>query len=308
MRDRGDVRQGPRRARRYRARMDRDATCARHPGRPAVTVCARCGAPACAEELVAAPVGYQCGACVADAPPVRRLGEARATPATRGLVAAIVGVALLTSFGAVGTRDFALVPLLVASEPWRLVSSAFLHAGLLHLGFNALLLWQLGQVLEPRVGARGMLGLSAAGMAGGGLGVVALAWLTVATPLADVPVLGWVLATGPATATVGASGAVFGLMGAVLGILRRRGVDPRTTPIGASVSSLVAINLVLTFAVPVISVGGHVGGLAAGFVAGLTVPPATSGRRGDTAAWGLSAAFLVVAVVLAGDLAARLLP
>ncbi|MGA1774771.1 MAG: rhomboid family intramembrane serine protease [Nitriliruptoraceae bacterium] len=287
--------------------MDRDATCARHPGRPAVTVCARCGAPTCADELVEAPVGYQCGACVAEAVPTRRLADGAATPATRGLVAAIVGVALLTLFGAVGTRAFALIPVLVASEPWRLVTSAFLHAGLLHLGFNALLLWQLGQVLEPRVGTRGMLGLTAAGMAGGGLGVMVMAWLTVATPLLDVPVLGRALATGPATATVGASGAVFGLMGAVLGILRRRGVDPRSNPIGASVSSLVAINLVLTLAVPAISVGGHVGGLAAGFVAGLAVPPERrERRRGATAALLLTGLLLVAALALAGDLAGRL--
>lgn len=289
--------------------MDRDATCARHPGRPAVTVCARCGAPTCADELVDAPVGYQCGACAGEAVPARRLADAAATPATRGLVAAIVGVALLSASGVVGTRAFALVPVLVASEPWRLVTSAFLHAGLLHLGFNALLLWQLGQVLEPRVGTRGMLGLSAAGMAGGSLGVMVMAWLTVATPLLDVPLVGRALATGPATATVGASGAVFGLMGAVLGILRRRGVDPRTNPIGASVSSLVAINLVLTFAVPAISVGGHVGGLAAGFVAGLAVPPDRRARgRAGTVALVMAAALLAAALALAGDLAARLLP
>jgi membrane associated rhomboid family serine protease len=289
--------------------MDRDATCPRHPGRPAVTVCARCGAPTCADELVEAPVGYQCGACVAEAAPVRRLADGVGTPATRGLVAAIVGVALLTSFGAVGTRAFALIPVLVAGEPWRLVTSAFLHAGFLHLGFNALLLWQLGQVLEPRVGARGMLGLSAAGMAGGSLGVMALAWVTVATPLVDVPLIGRILATGPATATVGASGAVFGLMGAVLGILRRRGVDPRTNPIGASVSSLVAVNLVLTLLIPAISVGGHVGGLVAGFVAGLAVPPdrRARGRAGAAPAL-LAIALRAAARVLAGDVAGRLLP
>lgn len=289
--------------------MDRDATCARHPGRPAVTVCARCGSPTCAEELVEAPVGYQCGACVAEAVPARRLGSATATPATRGLVAAIVGVALLTSVGALGAGPFALVPLLVPAEPWRLVTSAFLHAGLLHLGFNALLLWQLGQVLEPRVGTRGMLGLSAAGMAGGSLGVIAMSWLTVATPLTDVPVLGWVLATGPVTATVGASGAVFGLMGAVLGILRRRGVDPRSNPLGASVSSLVAINLVLTFAVPAISVGGHVGGLVAGYLGGLTLSPDRSGGgRGGVGPAVLAAVALAAALVIAGDVVARLQP
>ncbi len=289
--------------------MERDATCARHPGRPAVTVCARCDRPTCAEDLVVAPVGYHCVDCVRGAPPVRRLGDRAGTPATRGLVGAIAVVAALTSFGAVGVRGFALIPALVAAEPWRLITSALLHAGLLHLGLNALLLWQLGQALEPRVGPRGMVGLAAAGMAGGGLGVVTLAWLTVATPLADVPLLGWVLATGPGSATVGASGAVFGLMGAVLGIHRRRGVDPRSTPTGAAVTSLVGVNLVLTFAIPSISVGGHVGGLIAGFLAGLLVPPDPRARaRAGGGPTLLAAALLVISVVVASDLAGRLLP
>ena len=289
--------------------MDRDATCARHPGRPAATVCARCERPTCAEELVAAPVGYQCGACVASAPQVHRLREDAATPATRGLVGAIASVAVLDAFGAVAPVDLALVPALVAAEPWRLVSSALLHAGLLHLGFNALLLWQLGQVLEPRVGPRGLLALGAVGMAGGAFGVMVMTWLSIATPLATVPVLGALLATGPLTGTVGASGAVFGLMGAVLGILRRRGVDPRSTRIGASVSSLVAINLVLTVLVPAISVGGHVGGLVAGLAAGRTVASDRSHRDRAALTWALLAlGLLIAAYVVGGDLVARLLP
>ena len=290
--------------------MDRDATCARHPGRPAVTVCARCERPTCAEELVPAPVGYQCGDCVGGAPPVRRLGEHPPAGAmTRSLVGAVLAVGLLTATGSVPFRTFALVPALVATEPWRLVSSALLHGGLLHLAFNALLLWQLGQVLEPRVGPRGLAGLAAAGMAGGGLGVVAMAWLTVATPLVDVPLVGRLLATGPLGATVGASGAVFGLMGAVLGIHRRRGIDPRTTPIGSAVSSLVLINLVLTVAIPAISFGGHVGGLVAGFLARLAGPPGRgASARAAAAAGMLTVALLTTAWLLAGDVVARILP
>lgn len=290
--------------------MDRDATCARHPERPADGVCVRCDRAVCADDLIEAPVGYHCTDCVRGGPDVRRLGDPAATPAvTRTLVLAIVGAAVLTSVGGVSVRSFALVPLLVGSgEPWRLVTSAFLHAGIVHLAFNALLLWQLGQVLEPSVGPRGMLGLAAAGMAGGGLGVVALSWLTVATPLPRLPLIGWLLATGPMTATVGASGAVFGLMGAVLGTHRRRGIDPRTTPIGASVSSLVALNLVLTFAIPVISVGGHVGGLAAGFAAAFLLPTDRAHRRGGSGPLVLAILLLAAAAALAGDLATRLRP
>lgn len=303
------VGQGARGARRYRRRMDRDATCARHPGRPAVTVCARCSRPTCADELVDAPVGYHCGACVAAAPPVHRAGGSDPTPVTRTLVITILAVALLTASGAVAVRPFALVPALVAAEPWRLLTGAVLHGGVLHVAFNTLLLWRLGQDLEPRVGPRGLLGLAAAGMAGGGLGVVAMAWLTVATPLAAVPLVGGLLATGPLSATVGASGAVFGLMGAVLGMHRRRGVDPRTTETGSMVAALVLLNLVLTVAVPAISVGAHVGGLAAGLLAGLTVPPGHGARpRTSAGPLVLAVVLLALAGLLAGDLTARILP
>jgi membrane associated rhomboid family serine protease len=115
---------------------------------------------------------------------VRRLGDPVPTPTvTRALVIAIVAVAALGTTGAVDARTFGLVPASVGlGEWWRLITSAFLHGGLVHLGFNGLLLWRLGQMLEPRVGPGTFLGLAASGMAGGGLGVVALSWLAVATP------------------------------------------------------------------------------------------------------------------------------
>jgi len=253
--------------------MDMPVECARHPGRAALTSCARCSRPMCGEDLIEAPVGYQCVDCARSAPPVRRLTDPPPTPlVTRALVLMIVGVALLGTTGAVDARSFGLVPVLVGlGEWWRLITSAFLHAGFLHLAFNGILLWRLGQMLEPVVGPGAFLGLAASGTAGGGLGVVALSWLVVATPVASLPGAGWVLGAGPTTITVGASGAVFGLMGAVLVLLRRRGVDPWATQEGSMVAGLVLLNLVLTFAVPAISVGGHVGGLLAGAAAAMLV-------------------------------------
>jgi membrane associated rhomboid family serine protease len=259
-------------------RMEPTTACARHPDRPAVTVCVRCERSICMEDLVEAPVGYQCVDCARTASPVHRLGDLDPTPnVTRALVGAIVAVAALEAIGAVDVRAFALIPLLVgAGEWWRLVTSALLHAGIVHLAFNGILLWRLGAILEQRVGGTGLLGIAASGMAGGGLGVVGLAWLTVATDLTRIPLLGVVLATDPRSLTVGASGAVFGLMGAILVLIRREGIDPWTTDIGSMVGSLVLLNLILTFLVPVISVGGHVGGLLGGMLAGSITP---TGRR-----------------------------
>jgi len=291
--------------------MEPSQPCARHPDRPAVTVCARCGRAVCMDDLVEAPVGYQCIDCARTAPPVRRLGDPEPTPATtRVLVGAIVVVAALEAIGAVDLRALALVPLLVgAGEWWRLATSALLHAGIVHLGFNGILLWRLGSILERRVGGLGFAGIAASGMAGGSLGVIGLSWLTVTTGLTDVPVLGVVLATDPRSITVGASGAVFGLMGAILVLIRREGIDPWSTDLGSMVGSLVLLNLVLTFLIPAISVGGHVGGLLGGMLAGLVAPDA----RRSPLLRRLSGSLIAIGLLLAGgtlarDLLTQLLP
>jgi membrane associated rhomboid family serine protease len=285
--------------------MEMPVECARHPGRAAVTVCARCERPVCIDDIIEAPVGHQCVDCVRGAPPVRRLGDAPPTPAaTRAIVVAIVAVAVLGMAGAVDARTFGLVPVLVGTgEWWRLITSAFLHGGLVHLAFNGLLLWRLGLMLEPRLGAATFLGLTASGLAGGALGIVGLSWLVVATPVGTVPIAAGLLGAGPFTITVGASGAVFGLMGAVLVLLRRRGIDPWATSEGSTVGALVLLNLVLTFAVPSISVGGHVGGLLGGAAAATLV--GTQRRPGPADAartLGLAALLLVAAVAVARDL------
>lgn len=282
---------------------NRDA-CARHPDRPAATVCRRCERPICVEDAVEAPVGHQCVDCVREAPQVRRLADAVPTPTvTRALVLAIVAVALLGTTGAVDARTFGLVPALVGlGEWWRLITSAFLHGGLIHLAFNGLLLWRLGQMLEPALGPATFLGVTASGLAGGGLGVVGLSWLVVATPLRSLPAAAGLLGAGPVTITVGASGAVFGLMGAVLVLLRRRGIDPWATYEGSTVGALVLLNLVLTFAVPSISVGGHVGGLLGGATAATLVGLRRRPRADALRTLGLSVLLLAAAVMLAQDL------
>lgn len=285
--------------------MDGPVMCVRHPDRPAVTRCSRCDRPSCLEDLVEAPVGYQCRDCTRDAPPVRRLGtQAPTPPVTRTIVALLVLIAALGPTGAVDVRSFGLVPVLVGSgEWWRILTSALLHGGIVHLAFNGLLLWRLGQVLEPRLGGATFLGLVASGTVGGGLGVIALAWLTTATPLRTVPALATLLASGPFGITVGASGAVFGLMGAVLVLLRRRGLDPWATAEGSTVGGLVVLNLVLTFAIPSISVGGHVGGLLGGTAAALLLRAPDRRERGD----GVRIALLALALLLAATTLARAL-
>jgi len=268
----------------------------------------------CGADLIESPAGSQCIDCAGSHPVVRPLGETAQRAAATGVLVALIGiVAALNAISALDLETFGLVPASVGlGEWWRLITSAFLHGGLVHLTFNALLLWRLGSLIEQVVGPGPLVGLAASGMAGGGLGVVTLAWLAVATPIRSVPAFGWFLGAGPSSITVGASGAVFGLMGAILIMLRRRGIDPWATTEGSTIGALVLVNLVLTFAVPSISVGGHVGGLLGGAAAAFLLDsprgpsrPAARGH-GRTIETVLTIGFAVVlvraSVVVAGDL------
>jgi len=133
-------------------------------------------------------------------------------------------------------------------EWWRIVTGAFLHGGLAHIGLNMFALYQLGTFVEAVLGPWRMLAIYTISLFGGGYAVAYFS---------------------PHDVTVGASGAIFGLFGALIAIglrLGRRGrsLITQTVPI-------LLINLVFTFAVPFISKAGHVGGLISGFAAGLAL-------------------------------------
>jgi len=161
-------------------------------------------------------------------------------------------------FGLLGygrVRDgFTIVHIGIAEgEWWRLATGAFLHGGLLHLVFNMFLAWMLGHQLEQLHGPGRFVGLYTASLAAGSLGVMLL---------------------DPLALTVGASGAVFGLMGATLVHQLRRGINPWSSGVGG----LVVINLIFTVSRPGISLGGHLGGLIGGAVVAWMIDEAD--RRG----------------------------
>lgn len=211
--------------------------------------------------MTAASVGFHCPECVrSSGQKVLRPSDLQVRPvATQVLVAVNVAVfvvdLLLAGQGTDLTREGGLVGFEVAGgEWWRIVSSGFLHVSLLHVGFNVLLLWLLGRLVEPAIGSARFLVLYFASLLAGSFGVM-------------------VLDASSVVATVGASGAVFGLMGAAVVAQRYSGVDPWSTGLGPTI----AINLVLTFLLPGISIGGHLGGLVGGAIAGLLLfgPPAS---------------------------------
>jgi membrane associated rhomboid family serine protease len=151
-------------------------------------------------------------------------------------------------------------------------------------------------MLEPTLGHARFGALYASGLAGGGLGVMVLSWLWVVTPLADLPVVGQIVTSNPAIPTIGASGAVFGLMGAAVIGLRNRGINPWRTDIG----TLVLLNLGITFFIPGISVGGHIGGLLAGMAVGKLVFVGWEGaKRATVLASAAAAGMFLLAIVLA---------
>lgn len=162
-------------------------------------------------------------------------------------------------------------PFVYQGEWWRLVTGAFMHGGVLHLGANMLLLWFLAQEMEQPLGRAQFTMTYAVSVMGGSVGILALS---------------------PVAPTLGASGGVFGLMGALISLQIRA----RQNPWNSGIGGLVLINVLFTFATPGISVGGHIGGLLAGAAAGAIVEPIPWGRADPRVR---SAVLVVLCVVLA---------
>ncbi|MGI9124174.1 MAG: rhomboid family intramembrane serine protease [Mycobacterium sp.] len=221
--------------------------CYRHPDRPTYVSCTRCGRPVCPECMRSAAVGHQCADCVQAAAAI--VPEVR-TPAggvlrtgvpviSYGLIAVNVVMFVLQQGSSRVRGRMALIPWAVAGgDFYRLVTSAFLHYGLLHLLFNMWALYVLGPPLEEHLGRLRFAVLYALSALGGSVLVYLL--------------------SPPNAATVGASGAIFGLFGATLVAARRLHLDVRW------LVTLIAINLAMTFTIPGISWQGHIGGLVTG--------------------------------------------
>ena len=154
----------------------------------------------------------------------------------------------------------ALIPALVAQgEAWRLVSSVFLHSGITHLGFNMVSLYFLGSLTEEAFGRTRFFALYLfSGVAGG---------------------LAYLYFGGFNQPAVGASGAIFGLLGGVLGYAMRRGTFSWQNPLIRQLLILLALNLYLGFSIPNISNTAHLGGLAGGFAFGWLMAPTVYSRK-----------------------------
>jgi membrane associated rhomboid family serine protease len=137
-------------------------------------------------------------------------------------------------------------PAVADGDWWRIVTAGFLHAGLLHIAFNMYVLYILGTLLEPGIGTARFLGVYFVSLLAGSFGALLLS---------------------PNEITVGASGAIFGLMSAAFIVARHRGIEQ----LAGQIALFIGINLLFTVGVSGISIGGHLGGLIGGALAGLLV-------------------------------------
>ena len=222
-----------------------NATCYRHPHNGAATACHRCDRPICVECMKSASVGFHCPECVkSSGQKVIRPSDLQRTPQfTMALIAinVVAFVAQTVTNDQVTVDGWLLGRSIQEGEYWRLLTSGFLHGGLIHIAFNMYLLNMLGRELERNLGAvrTGLIYFGA--LFGGSAAVVWFNW---------------------SSNTLGASGAVMGLGGAFAAVLYGLGQNPTQSP----VFRLVLLNLALPLLVGGISFWGHFGGAAAGAI------------------------------------------
>ena len=248
--------------------------CYRHPDRRGGVLCQRCDRIICPQCMQQASVGFQCPECVHSASravvselrpgALLALGVgAESFWATKTLLALnlagfvyslATGGTLLSLRGSTAMRDGALFGKLSATstgpvigvdagEYYRLITSAFLHDGMIHLAFNLYVLWFLGQLLERAFGWPVFASVYAVSLFGGAFGV---------------------MLTAPNAPTVGASGALFGMMGTMAALQKVTGISFWRSSLGV----LLIVNLAFTMLIPGLSKGGHLGGLFAGLAMG----------------------------------------
>lgn len=257
--------------------------CYRHPGRETYISCTRCSRPICSDCMISAPVGFQCPECVRGYQQVqpnvvqsRGSGFWSSLPiVTRTIIGLCIAIYAGCWLSGNLTRveyDFGMSPIYVADgQWWRLLTSTFLHANLMHILFNMYALLVLGSTLERVLGAARFAAIYFASGLGGSVAALWFAELN--------------------TLSVGASGAIFGLMTATIVVGRRLHIDT------SQIAFWLVLNVVLGFLVPGIDWRAHLGGAALGAIAAQIV---TLRRSANTKEWRwIGVTLLLVILVVA---------
>jgi membrane associated rhomboid family serine protease len=231
--------------------------CYRHPGREAYVRCQRCEQIICPECQIEASVGFLCPECAGGTPQQLHSRARRAQAIASGRARPTVSITLIALNvlvwvlqvlpGSNLTDQLVYSPLALYYEPWRAITSGFAHdqSNILHLALNMYSLYIFGQVLEPLIGRGRFLALYLISMIGGSAAITLLSGLN--------------------SATLGASGAIFGLMGAYFVIMRKLGAQ------GGQLLGLIAINFAFGFFMGGISWQAHLGGLIGGVLVALVL-------------------------------------
>jgi membrane associated rhomboid family serine protease len=236
--------------------------CYRHPRAETAVSCSNCGRPICTDCMVFSAVGIKCPECAGHATGPKKAATRVRSVAGTGtdfiVTKALIGINVLVflvqvaqsgsftrPYGELFVRGALYGPAVANGEWYRLVTAAFLHGGVVHLFFNMIMLWWFGRPLEAMLGRGRTLAIYVIAILAGSAGSLLVS--------PDVP-------------TIGASGAVFGILGAGL-VLERHNINV----FGGSALIIVALNLALSFTLNNVSIGGHVGGLVGGGLAVLAL-------------------------------------
>ena len=271
------------------------ATCYRHPGRETAVACSNCGRSICPDCMTSSPVGMRCPECARQTTKVRtiRANTHRGYEATLALIAINVivffveGSTALTFGGEANPNTTVMFHGLLYGpfiklqhEDYRLLTSGFLHWDILHIAFNMYALYWLGRLLEPAIGRTRFLSIYFVGLLAGSLGV---------------------LIVSPNSPTAGASGAIFGLLGAAFAEAQRRGAEQ----VRNQIVLVMVINLALTLGISGISIGAHIGGLVGGGLATVAFQQADQRRMaalGYVACLALAALAVVASILVANGI------
>ncbi|MEY4741377.1 MAG: hypothetical protein RL672_127 [Actinomycetota bacterium] len=269
-------------------------TCYRHPDREAYVRCQRCERVICPACQVEASVGFLCPECAGGTPTklaAARRRQARASHGGQRPVASLWLIGITVAFwilqvlpGSLVTDYLVFSPLSLFSEPWRMLTAGFAHdqSNLFHVGLNMYSLYVFGQVLEPLLGRWRFTVLYLLSLLGGSAAVM------------------WFSALN--TSTLGASGAIFGLMGAYFVILRKLGAP------SGQLMGLIAINLAFGLFLPGVSWEAHVGGLVAGAAVGWLLVNTRNLNQKTQQLLGLVGIFAAILIAAYAGFFVRVLP
>ena len=267
------------------------SVCYRHPNRETGVSCSSCGRPICPDCMTPTPVGMRCPECARERTKVKRMRTRPSAPIVTQILIAINVIAFLAEvatgtgiggvsaghIGTVYTKGVLFGPFITRNhEYYRLLTSGFLHDGILHIAFNMWFLFILGPMLETAVGRVNYVAVYFASLLTGSFGA---------------------LLFSPGIPTLGASGALFGVLGALMVVAHYRNISIWQSGLALTL----IINIVFSLTIADVSIGAHIGGFVGGVICGWLI--VELGERRDLRTLALAGCAVVAAIGVVAALA-----